>query len=100
MIFYRRYLLLGWMALLLAGGALWLGKPANRPKPAPQQRLARALLLTDLCLSTESRHTRHISLPEWAAPFQDFPGFHDHFPSSTFFQQPGARALPAHPDAR
>ena len=47
---------------------------------------AKRLLLTDLCLSTESRHTRHISMPEWIAPFQDLPGYHDHFPSSSFFQ--------------
>lgn len=42
----------------------------------------------DLCLVTESRHTRHISLPEPIAPFQDMPGFYDHFPSSTFIQPP------------
>jgi len=44
--------------------------------------------LTDFCLSTESRHTRHISQPELMAPFQDLPGFHDHFPSSSFFGPP------------
>ncbi|PWJ39106.1 hypothetical protein [Sediminitomix flava] len=45
-------------------------------------------LLTDFCLTTESRHTRHLSMPETIAPFQDLPGFHDHFPSSSFFQAP------------
>ncbi|MBN1408774.1 MAG: hypothetical protein JW956_13335 [Calditrichaceae bacterium] len=40
--------------------------------------------LTDLSLSTESRHTRHLSQPELIAPFQDAPGYLDHFPSSTF----------------
>lgn len=43
-------------------------------------------LLTDYCLSTESRHTRHINFPETVAPFQDLAGFHDHFPSSSFFK--------------
>lgn len=47
--------------------------------------LSQRFLLTDFCFSTESRHTRHISMPELIAPFQDLPGFHDHFPSSSFF---------------
>ena len=46
--------------------------------------IAYRFLLTDLCLSTESRHTRHLSQPELIAPFQDAPGYLDHFPSSTF----------------
>ena len=47
-------------------------------------KIASRFLLTDLCLSTESRHTRHLSQPELIAPFQDAPGYMDHFPSSTF----------------
>jgi len=52
--------------------------------------IASRFLLTDLCLSTESRHTRHLSRPELIAPFQDAPGYIDHFPSSTFI---GAKNL-------
>ncbi|MEJ2052336.1 MAG: hypothetical protein P8X42_00335 [Calditrichaceae bacterium] len=48
--------------------------------------IASRFLLTDLCLSTESRHTRRLSQPELIAPFQDAPGYMDHFPSSTFIQ--------------
>jgi hypothetical protein len=47
--------------------------------------LARTLLLSDFCLSTESRHTRHANFPELIAPFQDFPAYYEHFPSSSFF---------------
>ncbi|TAE75499.1 MAG: hypothetical protein EAZ85_02175 [Bacteroidetes bacterium] len=50
-----------------------------------KKRLAEKLLLTDYCLSTESRHTRHFSMPDYFAPFQDFPAYHEHFPSSSFF---------------
>ena len=53
---------------------------------ADETSIARGLMLTDICLVTESRHTRHISQPEPIAPFQDLPGFYDHFPSSTFLQ--------------
>ncbi|MCU0447238.1 MAG: hypothetical protein MUE85_20270 [Microscillaceae bacterium] len=50
--------------------------------------LMKRFLLTDYCLSTESRHTRHLSMPEWIAPFQDLPGFYEHFPSSSFLVAP------------
>lgn len=51
-----------------------------------EQVIAQKLLLSDFCLTTESRHTRHISIPEWIAPFQDFPAYLEHFPSSSFYQ--------------
>ena len=51
-----------------------------------KQRVLQRFSLTDYCLSTESRHTRHINFPEIIAPFQDLPGYHDHFPSSSFFK--------------
>ena len=50
-----------------------------------KNELVKRFLLTDYCLSTESRHTRHINFPEMIAPFQDFPGYLEHFPSSSFF---------------
>ncbi len=56
------------------------------PNYTAKQQIANTFLLTDYCFSTESRHTRHIALPENIAPFQDFPAYHDHFPSSSFIQ--------------
>lgn len=53
-----------------------------------EEKLVNVLMLTDFCLVTESRHTRHFNLPEPIAPFQDVPGFFDHFPSSTFLTPP------------
>ncbi|MEH0157836.1 hypothetical protein V6R21_27345 [Limibacter armeniacum] len=58
-----------------------------------ERALSERFLLTDFCFSTESRHTRHISMPEIMAPFQDLPGFHDHFPSSSFFHPPANQNL-------
>jgi hypothetical protein len=52
---------------------------------ADKQALFNRFVLSDFCFSTESRHTRNISQPEWIAPFQDLPGYYDHFPSSSFF---------------
>lgn len=59
----------------------------NTPDYKIQKKIASKLHLTDLCLTTESRHTRNIAFPlELTAPFQDVPGFFDHFPSSTFIR--------------
>lgn len=52
---------------------------------AKKKQIVQTLLLTDYCLSTESRHTRHISMAETIAPFQDLPAYLEHFPSSSFF---------------
>ncbi len=54
------------------------------PDFGSKQALMRRFLLTDYCLSTESRHTRQLNFPELIAPFQDLPGGHEHFPSSSF----------------
>jgi hypothetical protein len=62
------------------------GLHTNQTRQQQTKKLAAALLLTDFCLSTESRHTRHFTMPELIAPFQDFPAYHEHFPSSTFMQ--------------
>jgi hypothetical protein len=59
---------------------------AASPRLADETNITRELMLTDLCLVTESRHTRNMSQVEPIAPFQDVPGFYDHFPSSTFLQ--------------
>jgi hypothetical protein len=53
---------------------------------AHKQMIIKKLHINDYCLSTESRHTRHISMQDLVAAFQDYPGFYDHFPSSSFIQ--------------
>ena len=45
--------------------------------------LARELRLTDLCLFTEARYTRHPSMADFHAPFQDHPLALEHFPSGS-----------------
>lgn len=58
------------------------------PNFEPKKQLITRFLLTDYCFSTESRHTRHYLFPEMIAPFQDLAGWHEHFPSSSFFPPP------------
>lgn len=53
--------------------------------PSLQERkeLVRALELTDLCLFTEARYTRHPSQADLHSSFQDHPASLEHFPSGS-----------------
>jgi len=50
--------------------------------------LVRTLQLTDLCLFTEARYTRHPAMADRFAPFQDHPGAMEHFPSGSMVTPP------------
>ena len=55
-------------------------------------RLVARLGLTDLCLSTEARYTRHPSQADLHSAFQDTPLSFEHFPSGTLLPPPRALA--------
>lgn len=55
-----------------------------RAADAESAELARRLKLTDLCLFTEARYTRHPSMADNHAAFQEHPSAFDHFPSGAF----------------
>ncbi len=69
--------------LLLMVGHAASGRVAARPQLAEKQALVRAYGLTDLCLFTEARYTRHPSLADLHSPFQDGPLSLEHFPSGS-----------------
>lgn len=50
--------------------------------------MVKSLQLTDLCLFTEARYTRHPSMADLHAPFQDHPLALDHFPSGSLVSPP------------
>ena len=52
----------------------------------------RSLHVTDLCLATEARYTRHPAMADRHAPFQEHPLAMEHFPS-------GSLILPNFPDS-
>lgn len=99
--------LLGVQAALFLGMLLHAKTQAARAASQRQSSLAlvRSLGLTDLCLFTEARYTRHPAMADRHAAFQDHPMGLDHFPSGSFvtpppFPSPHARpqpALPQHP---
>ena len=79
------------MILLLDAALIGVGEGRRR-----QQREERTLLaivvsslgLTDLCLATEARYTRHPAVSDPMAPFMDHPGAIDHFPTGSFWAPP------------
>jgi hypothetical protein len=54
----------------------------------------RNLHVTDLCLSTEARYTRHPAVSDRHAPFQDHPLALEHFPSGSLILPTSPRAIP------
>jgi len=44
--------------------------------------------LTDLCVATEARYTRHPAVSDAMAPFMDHPGALEHFPTGSFWNAP------------
>jgi hypothetical protein len=55
----------------------------SRASLRAQAEFARALELTDLCLFTEARYTRHPSQADFHSSFQDHPLSLEHFPSGS-----------------
>lgn len=51
-------------------------------------RLVRRLGVTDLCLFTEARYTRHPAVADFGTPFQDHPLSLGHFPSGSVIAPP------------
>jgi hypothetical protein len=57
----------------------------------PCSNAAKELQLTDLCLFTEARYTRHPSMADLHSPFQDHPLSLEHFPSGSLVTPPRFR---------
>ena len=53
-----------------------------------ERTLVRELSLTDLCLFTEARYTRHPTQADRHAAFQDHPLSLEHFPSGSVVRPP------------
>jgi hypothetical protein len=78
------WLILGWLCL-----DAYIRSKADFPRLREEMQVAKALSLTDLCLATESRYTRHPSQSDWHSPFQNHPGALETFPSGSIIQPLG-----------
>jgi hypothetical protein len=74
------------LALLFAHASF--RKNVQQSSLAEKAELVGTLKLTDLCLFTEARYTRHLSQADLNTPFQDHPLSFEHFPSGSFTQPP------------
>jgi hypothetical protein len=61
---------------------------ANLPLILNRAAMVEELKLTDLCLFTEARYTRHLSQADINSAFQDNPISIEHFPAGSIAQPP------------
>ena len=65
----------------------WSSHRENRTQASElQQKTVAVLGLTDLCVATEARYTRHPAVSDPVAPFMDHPGAIEHFPSGSYWK--------------
>jgi hypothetical protein len=86
----RLFLCLGIQAILLL--AVWSHSAYERTRNTggltERADMVKTLELTDLCLFTEARYTRHLSQADRHSPFQDHPLSFEHFPSGSLVGPP------------
>ena len=83
--------LLVWISLL-GCDALRLGNE-SRARIAQESSLVADYGLTDLCLTSEARYTRHPSQADLHSAFQDHPLALEHFPSGSLIPPPAHLGL-------
>jgi hypothetical protein len=79
--------------LLLFAHASWR-EGADRNIYAEKREIVKALGLTDLCLFTEARYSRHPAAADRFTPFQDHPLSLEHFPSASLILPPPHLSAP------
>ena len=77
------------LALLLLDGRYRPGEAAAMREAS--RVMVEKLQLTDLCLFTEARYTRHPSMADLHSAFQDHPLALEHFPSGSLTTPPRFR---------
>jgi len=79
------FLSLGVLAALVAAAGTHAAYQRELDHANLQERadMVKQLDLTDLCLFTEARYTRHPTQADLHAPFQDHPMSLEHFPSGS-----------------
>jgi hypothetical protein len=92
------FLVLFLFSLLLLDGGLWVFSLQGREQQRKNQRLydiaVSGLGLTDLCVATEARYTRHPAVTDLVVPFMDHPGAMEHFPTGSFWAPPAFAMFP------
>jgi hypothetical protein len=74
-----------------------MARRAELPRLSQEVKVVKNLGLTDLCLSTEARYTRHPSQADRHSAFQSHPASLDHFPSGSIIGPPASLQKPYEP---
>ena len=82
------YLFLNLLLLGLMFGHASYERNASLPSLGEKREMVQKLGLTDLCLFTDARYTRHPSMADLHTPFQDYPMSFEHFPSGSILRVP------------
>ncbi len=84
------FVLIALLILLVVAtqGHAYYGRLHSKSALDMKQALVRKLGLTDLCLFTEARYTRHLSQADLHTAFQDHPMSLEHFPSGSLLAPP------------
>ncbi|MFH0726729.1 MAG: hypothetical protein V2B19_10335 [Pseudomonadota bacterium] len=89
------YLLSGTLLMALMFLHARVREHLDMPQLHQQAEIVRVLGLTDLCLFTEARYTRHPSMADLSTAFQDHPMSLEHFPSGALMPVPPHLKSPA-----
>jgi len=84
--FFFTVILLALLGLMFAHASF--KRRANLTFLREKSELVKRLELTDLCLFTDARYTRHPSMADLNTPFQDYPLSFEHFPSGSLITPP------------
>ncbi len=82
------FLLIGFLAVGLVMFHAALMRKIGRSFLHEKREIVKMLKLTDLCLFTEARYTRHPSMADLSTPFQEHPMALEHFPSGSIMPPP------------
>lgn len=86
--FYVAYVAVNLVGFILLVVYSFSNTESAKERLAEKGRLVRELSITDLCLFTEARYTRHITQADLHTPFQDHPMSIEHFPSGSLVLPP------------
>ena len=86
--FFLCYMVINILLLCLMFIHASLTTQAEMPLLRSKGEMVRDLELTDLCLFTEARYTRHPAMADLSTPFQDHPMSFEHFPSGSILLAP------------
>ncbi|UCF89769.1 MAG: hypothetical protein JSW39_15825 [Desulfobacterales bacterium] len=85
---FASFIILGLLTLGLMFAHASYRQRADLPAIESKRELVGRYELTDLCLFTDARYTRHPTMADVHTPFQDYPTSLEHFPSASILSLP------------